>query len=109
MTRQTTEALIAEARDVLSRTIRADHESEEARGVILALSDRLEAVAEESSTGQHQHAYWQKRAEDAESDRADLIDAAKATYDVLRNSRYVRKDRVAIRILRSYVEEPRND
>lgn len=36
--------LIAEARDVLSRPIRADHESEEARGVIQRLVYALEAT-----------------------------------------------------------------
>lgn len=44
MSRQSTEDLIAEARDVLSRPIRADHESEEARGVVQRLADALEAA-----------------------------------------------------------------
>lgn len=44
---RTNEELIAEARDVLSRPIRGDHENEKARGIITRLSDALEQVTAE--------------------------------------------------------------
>ena len=85
--------LIAEARDVLSRPIRADHESEEARGVIQRLADALEASERDRARATESIQqlidaldYAERRAEDAERQRAKV---EAHTVMLLRNGRQV--------------------